>query len=91
MGNMRSPIERNFGFKVVHDDWTGEYSIDATEFVTNLVYLLEELFAEASTGWVVTNKTDDRTLDCDCDDTAVLGDVLGTLINDLISKGIIAS
>lgn len=91
MGRMRSPIDRNFGLKLIRDDRTGEYSVDATEFLTNLSYLLEELFEEASAGWAVTNKTEDRTLDCDCDDTAVLGDVLGTLIDDLISKGILAS
>ena len=89
MARLRAPIDA--GLKIVRDDRTGDYSIDATEFIENLKRILEELFQEASSGWTVTNKTEDRTLDCDCDDTAVLGDVLGTLIDDLISKGIIES
>jgi len=44
----------------------------------------------AQTGWVVTNKTIDRTIDCD-GLIAVLGDGLGTLIDDLIAKGIIST
>ena len=89
MGRLRAPIDA--GLKIVRDDRTGEYSIDATEFIQNLKHILEELFEEASSGWEVTNKTEDRTLDCNCDDTAVLGDVLGTLIDDLITKGTLES
>ena len=43
---------------------------------------------QAVTQWTVTDWTDDHTLDCDTDD-ADLGDVLGTLIKELIQKGII--
>lgn len=38
--------------------------------------------------WVVTDWTEDLTLDCNSDD-ADLGDVLGTLIKQLIQKGIL--
>ena len=44
----------------------------------------------AQTGWAVTNKTLDRTIDCN-GAIAVLGDGLGTLIDDLIAKGIISA
>lgn len=43
---------------------------------------------QAGTSFVVTDQTDDYTLDCDSDD-ADLGDVLGTLIKELIQKGVI--
>jgi hypothetical protein len=39
--------------------------------------------------WAVTDWTEDLTLDCNTDD-ADLGDVLGTLIRQLIQKGIIS-
>lgn len=45
----------------------------------------------AQTGWAVTNKTTDRTLDCNVGDTLVTSDVLGTLIDDLIAKGILSA
>jgi hypothetical protein len=38
--------------------------------------------------FTVTDWTEDLTLDCDSDD-ADLGDVLGTLIKELIQKGVI--
>lgn len=38
--------------------------------------------------WTVTDWTEDLTLDCNTDD-ADLGDVLGTLIKQLIQKGIL--
>ena len=38
--------------------------------------------------WTVTDWTDDHVLDCDTDD-ANLGDTLGTLIKELIERGII--
>ena len=38
--------------------------------------------------WTVTDWTEDLTLDCDSDD-ANLGDTLGTLIKQLIQKGIL--
>jgi len=44
----------------------------------------------AQPGWAVTNKTTDRTISCD-GLIAVLGDGLGTLIDDLIAKGIISA
>jgi len=44
-----------------------------------------------STGWEITNKTEDRTLDCDGGDIAVVSDVLGTLIDDLKTKGILSA
>ena len=40
------------------------------------------------TGWAVTNIDLDRTIDCN-GLIAVLGDGLGTLISDLIDKGIL--
>ena len=43
---------------------------------------------QAGTSFAVTDQTDDYTLDCDTDD-ADLGDVLGTLIKELIQKGVI--
>ena len=43
---------------------------------------------QAATAFAVTDQTDDYTLDCDSDD-ADLGDVLGTLIKELIQKGVI--
>lgn len=42
-------------------------------------------------GWAVTNKTEDKTLDCNVNDALVLGDVLGTLIDVLITKGILTA
>ena len=45
----------------------------------------------AQTGWAVTNKTADRTIDCNNNDPLVNGDVLGTLIDDLIAKGILSA
>ena len=44
----------------------------------------------AQTGWAVTNKTSDRTIDCNGLVTEI-GDGLGTLIDDLIAKGIISA
>jgi len=41
------------------------------------------------TGWATTNVTPDRTIDCDV--AAEVGDGLGTLIADLIAKGIISA
>lgn len=38
--------------------------------------------------WTVTDWTEDLSLDCDSDD-ADLGDVLGTLIKQLIQKGVL--
>jgi len=66
-----------------------DLEIDATQFIQDLSYILQMLFEAASPGWEVTNKTEDRTLDCDSNDPLVLGDVLGTLIDDLITKGIL--
>lgn len=43
---------------------------------------------QAVTAWTVTDWSDDHTLDCDSDD-ADLGDKLGTLIKELIQKGIL--
>ncbi len=43
----------------------------------------------AQTGWAVTNQSTDRTIDCDV--AAEVGDGLGTLILDLIAKGIISA
>lgn len=51
-------------------------------------------FAELGTpqtGYAVTNVTPDRILDANSTSTDELADVLGTLINDLKAKGIIAS
>jgi hypothetical protein len=45
----------------------------------------------AQTGWSVTNKSVDRTFDCDANNTLITSDVLGTLIDDLIAKGIISA
>ena len=43
---------------------------------------------QATGVWAVTDWTDDHALDCNTDD-ADLGDVLGTLIKELIDKGIL--
>ena len=43
---------------------------------------------QATAAWTVTDWTDDHALDCNTDD-ADLGDVLGTLIKELIDKGIL--
>jgi len=43
---------------------------------------------QPASSFTVTDQTDDYTLDCDSDD-ADLGDVLGTLIKELIQKGVI--
>lgn len=43
---------------------------------------------QSTSSWTVTDQTDDYTLDCDSDD-ADLGDVLGTLIKELIQRGVI--
>ena len=58
--------------------------VDNPNFEQELNDALKELFEEASSGWAITNKTEDRTLDCNCNDALVVGDVLGTLIDDLI-------
>ena len=39
--------------------------------------------------WTVTNRTTDRTIDCDAA-VATIGDCLGTLIEDLIAQGILS-
>lgn len=44
----------------------------------------------AQTGWAVTNKTTDRTIDAN-GAVAEIGDGLATLIDDLIAKGIISA
>ena len=43
---------------------------------------------DAVGSWTVTDWAEDLTLDCNTDD-ADLGDVLGTLIKQLIQKGIL--
>ena len=43
---------------------------------------------DAVDAWTVTDWTQDLTLDCNTDD-ADLGDVVGTLIKQLIQKGIL--
>jgi hypothetical protein len=43
------------------------------------------------TGWAVTNKEEDKTLDCNVNDTLVTSDVVGTLIDVLISIGILSA
>jgi hypothetical protein len=42
----------------------------------------------AVAAWAVTNHTEDRTIDCD-GAVGVIGDGLGSLIKELIRKGII--
>ena len=44
-----------------------------------------------NTGWAITNKTADKTLDCNVNDTLVTSDVVGTLIDVLISIGILSA
>ena len=36
-----------------------------------------------SADWTITNKTEDKTLDCDCGDVNIVADVLGTLVDEL--------
>jgi hypothetical protein len=47
--------------------------------------------AAQSTGWAVTNVTPDKVYDANATTTDELADVLGTLITDLIAKGIISA
>jgi len=42
------------------------------------------------TAFTVTDMTADTSLDCDTDTDNAIADVLGTLIRELIAKGIIA-
>jgi len=88
MGSLSVPFSSRI--KVIKKE-DGSFEIDTIEFMQELNNHLQNIYQEASTGWVVTNKTVDRTLDCDSDDPLVVGDVLGTLIDDLIGKGIIES
>ena len=44
-----------------------------------------------NTGWAITNKTEDKTLDCNVNDTLVTSDILGTLIDVLIGMGILSA
>ena len=44
-----------------------------------------------NTGWAITNKTEDKTLDCNVNDTLVTSDVLGTLVDVLISIGLLSA
>lgn len=43
---------------------------------------------ESISEWTVTNWTEDKTIDCNAA-VAVIGDGLGTLINELIKLGIL--
>lgn len=43
------------------------------------------------TGWSTSNSMVDRTLDANVNDTLITSDVLCTLIDDLIAKGIISA
>ena len=48
------------------------------------------LLLETTTAWgTISNVTTDRTYDADATSTAELADVLGTLISDLKTKGVI--
>jgi hypothetical protein len=44
-----------------------------------------------STGWAVSNVTPDKVYDANATNTDELADVLGTLINELITKGLISA
>lgn len=43
---------------------------------------------QPTSAWTITDWTDNHAVDCDSDD-ADLGDALGTLIKELIERGII--
>lgn len=43
---------------------------------------------QSTNAWTVTDWTDDHSVDCDSDD-ANLGDNFGTLVKELIERGII--
>jgi len=86
MGSFPGPIRARI--KLIKKD-DGSFDIDTTEFMQELNDNLRDLYEPITSSWAVTNKTVDRTLDCDSNDALVLGDVLGTLIDDLIKKGII--
>ena len=45
--------------------------------------------AATDSTWAVTNRTTDRSFDCNVNNTLVTSDVLGTLIEDLIAQGIL--
>lgn len=65
--------------------------------VLNVKELRAEKFGLAAdpsagdSGWSVTNKSEDKSLDCNVNDALVLGDVLGTLIDVLIAKGVLTA
>ena len=67
-------------------------TIETRELVVSDKWSLKAALAPTATqtGWSVTNKSTDRTIDCD-GLIAVLGDGLGTLIDDLIAKGILSA
>ena len=48
-------------------------------------------WSTVNTGWAITNKTSDKTLDCNVNDTLVTSDVVGTLIDTLIGIGLLSA
>lgn len=81
------------------DRVTGRFTAYASEVFVKWLGDLYQVTAEAVSGlaalmgssaYTVTNVTTDRTYDADATTVDELGDVLGTLIADLKSKGILS-
>lgn len=60
------------------------------QMLVRLEQILILLGQPAETGYIMTNVTTDRVLDADSTTTAELADVVGTLVDDLKAKGILA-
>ena len=50
--------------------------------------IVGQLPSAGASEWTITNRTTDRSIDCDAA-VAIIGDGLGTLIEDLIAIGIL--
>lgn len=72
----------NEGFEVIETIATKELRAEKFGFAAKP--------SSPQTGWAVTNKTEDRTIDAN-GAVAEIGDGLATLIDDLIAKGVISA
>lgn len=77
-------LYRNGASKLKTDDDFEALSLTGTLDSSNIAW-------PASTGWVVSNKTADTTLDCNTVSLESLADNVGTLIDALIAAGIITA
>jgi|TARA_R110000751_G_scaffold114715_1_gene214094 hypothetical protein len=62
----------------------------ADRLVDQIELQFREVDRPASEGWTITNDTIDRALDCDSTSVAEVADVLGTLIKDLVQRGLLS-